>query len=68
TLTMHRVTMEAVLRKMLVGYNYALHYRQGRIVHVRVLQTIPGRGYKVPPPVETRAHWMEVEMANGADR
>ncbi len=65
TVTMHRATMEAVLRKMLVGYNYALHYRNGRVVHVRVLMPVPGMGYKVPPPVETRSHWLEVETGDG---
>jgi len=68
TVTVHRATMEAVLRKMLVGYNYALHYRNGRIVHVRVLMPIPGMGYKVPPPVETRSHWLEVEAGDEEGR
>ncbi len=67
TLTEHRETMEELLRKMLVGYNYVLELRSGRIRHVRVFHMITGHMYKTPPPLETREQWRRIELDDRGD-
>jgi hypothetical protein len=57
TLSLVGVRMEDVLRKMLDAYNFAYYYKDGRVAHVRILNYIPGRRYKVADPVITRADW-----------
>jgi hypothetical protein len=57
TLSFHRARIEEVLRKMLDGFNFAYYYENGRLAHVKVLEMIPGRGYKVASPVESRSQW-----------
>jgi hypothetical protein len=63
TLTLHGVSIETMLRRMLEGYNYSLHYENGRLAHVRVLHMMPGRGYKVTDAIETLSEWTRIELA-----
>jgi hypothetical protein len=57
TLSLVWVRMEDVLRKMLDAYNFAYYYENGRLAHVRILNFIQGRRYKVASPVVTRVDW-----------
>jgi hypothetical protein len=57
TLSLHRVTIEDLLRKVLDGYNFALYYERGHLAHVNVLLMMPGRSYKVASPIESRVSW-----------
>lgn len=59
TLSFHRARLEDVLRKMLDGFNFAYYYEDGRLAHVKVLEMIPGRSYKVASPVESRSQWTQ---------
>jgi hypothetical protein len=59
TMSFVRVRMEAVLRKMLVGYNFAYYYEDGVLAHLRVLNFIPGRQYKVADPIVRRIDWTQ---------
>ena len=68
TLALHQVTLEEVLRRMLVGFNYTLQYREGRLSHVRVLHMIPGRNYKTPRAVESRSQWTRIELGQEPQR
>lgn len=57
TLSLVRVRMEDVLRKILDAYNFAYYYEDGRLAHVRVLNYVPGRQYKVADPIVARIDW-----------
>lgn len=68
TLTMHEVTLEQIVRKMLEGHSFTYHYSDGRLALVRVLPAIPGRNYKAPPAVESRTRWTDIELDRIAAR
>jgi hypothetical protein len=59
TLSLVRVRMEQVLRKMLGGYDTAYIYDEGRLAHVRILNYVPGTMYKVVDPIVSRLDWTE---------
>jgi len=59
TLSLVWVRMEDVLRKMFDAYNFAYYYEDGRLAHVRILNHVPGRNYKVADPVVTRLDWTQ---------
>jgi hypothetical protein len=62
TLTMHEVSIEQIVRKMLEGHSFTYHYADGRLALVRVLPFITGRNYKTPPALESRSRWTEIEL------
>jgi hypothetical protein len=62
TLTMHDVTIERLVRKMLDGHSFTYRYSDGRLSLVSVLPLNEGRMYKTPPAVESRSRWTEVEL------
>lgn len=63
TVTMHRVPLETVLRRILDGFSFSYHYKGGRLDHVNVLQLVEGRHYKLPPALESRSQWERIELA-----
>jgi hypothetical protein len=62
TLTMHDVTMERIIRKMLDGHSFTFRYSEGRLSLVSVLPMSETRMYKTPPAVESRSRWTEIEL------
>ena len=62
TLTMHEVSIEQIVRRMLEGHSFTYHYADGRLALVRVLPLITGRTYKTPPALESRGRWTEIEL------
>lgn len=62
TLTMHDVTIERIIRKMLDGHSFTYRYSDGRLALVSVLPLNTNRMYKTPPAVESRRRWTEIEL------
>lgn len=62
TMSVHQTTVERVVARILDGYNYTLHYENGRLAEVRVVGAIPSRSYKTPRLVESRAQWTDSEV------
>lgn len=62
TLSMHRVTTERIVGRILEGYGYTLHYdARGRLERVRVYSPQPARMFKTPRLVESLGSWRQVE-------
>lgn len=61
-LTMHKVTWEEMIRRMLYGYNCSFHYKGGRLARVRVLRMSPQRPYKTPRLLQSRSEWKAIEL------
>ena len=61
-LSLHGVTWEAMLRRMLMGYNLSFHYKGSRVDHVRILHLTPTRPYKTPRLLQSRAEWTRQEQ------
>ena len=61
-LSLHGVTWEAMLRRMLMGYNCSFHYKGSRVDHVRILHLTPTRPYKTPRLLQSRAEWTRQEQ------
>lgn len=58
TLSVHRMSPERIVERMLDGYNYTLHYDgDGRLARVHIYDSRPGRIYKTPRLVERRSQW-----------
>ncbi len=62
TMSVHQMTAERVVARILDGYNYTLHYDNGRLAEVRVVGAIPSRSYKTPRLVESRTQWTNSEI------
>ena len=64
TLSLHRVTAERILERVLEGYSYTLHYdAKGRLEAVRVYSPEPQRNFKTPRLVESFAAWKLLETS-----
>ncbi len=64
TMSLHRVTPERIVERILEGFNYTLHYTPaGRLDAVHVLSAQASRMYKIPRLIEGRSRWSDAEMA-----
>lgn len=64
TLSVHRVTTERLVERLLEGYGYTLHYAaDGTLETVRVYSPEPGYPFKNPRVVESFGTWRQVETA-----
>jgi hypothetical protein len=67
TLSVHHLTPELIVERILDGRGYTLHYSPGgRLVLVRVYSPRPMTGYKTPRLVESLAAWRETETPAAA--
>jgi len=62
TMSVHQMTGERVVARVLEDYNYTLHYEHGRLAEVHVVDAVPSRSYKTPRLVESRTQWTNAEM------
>jgi len=62
TMSVHQVSAERLVARILETWSYTLHYEKGRLAEVRVLGAIPERQYKTPRLVESRAQWTSQEI------
>lgn len=64
TLSVHRLSAERILERLLEGYNYTLHYEaSGRLRLVRVYSPESTEAFRVPRLVESLGAWREAETA-----
>lgn len=64
TLSVHRMTTERLVARIVEGYGYTLHYdAAGRMELVRVYSQRPSFQYKTARLVESLATWKQVETA-----
>ena len=64
TLSVHRLSPERILERLLDGYDYTLHYDgNGHLERVRVYSLDPGSMFKTPRVVESLGRWRELETA-----
>ena len=67
TLSLHRVTAERILERMLEGWSYTLHYDAGgHLERVRVYSAEPQRIFKTPRLTESLADWKKQETGEPA--
>lgn len=62
TMSVHRMTAQRIVARILDGYNYTLLYESGRLAEVHVVGAIPSRAYKTPRLVESRTQWTNTEI------
>ncbi|HYC53922.1 MAG TPA: hypothetical protein VEL28_03190 [Candidatus Binatia bacterium] len=62
TMSVHRLSAERIVARILEGFNYTLQYRDGRLSSVHVISAHPTRMYKTPRLVEARSKWTETEL------
>jgi hypothetical protein len=63
TLSVHGLSAERILERLLVGYDYTLHYdASGRLERVRVYSPHPSLVFKTPRLVESLKQWRETEI------
>lgn len=62
TISVHGLSPERIVDRLLVGYGYTLHYDgQGRLDLVRVYSPVPSQLFKTPRLVESLGKWREAE-------
>ena len=64
TVSVHRMTPERIVERLLIGYGYTLHYdADGRLARVRVYSPTAQSNYKLARLTESLAKWREAESA-----
>ncbi|HYC00193.1 MAG TPA: hypothetical protein VEC57_13745 [Candidatus Limnocylindrales bacterium] len=63
TMSVHKLSPERIVARVLDGFNYTLQYRAGRLASVHVISALPTRVYKTPRLVQSRSKWTETELS-----
>ncbi len=66
-ISVHDVSLEELLARLLADLNYSVHYAEGRLTHLRVLGPTPAFSPILPRKLETRQQWTDTELDVGGD-